>query len=229
MDGGGVGGVFHGAEELLDRLPGAKGPHPNYVTHPIQEAILAHPLRPFHPRAQGVADELMLRGIQVNSGGVRGAWIRNGLIARHERLLRLEETVRKRKITLTEGQIRALEPFDPDFRERHIEVHATGELAVVDTFFAGPLTGVGKVYIQTVLDCFSRYVRARLYTSKMPVTAVHILNRHVLPFSQEQRVKIRTIILKRQPARVLPSEEHPYDLSPQLQDIKHRTTRAGRP
>ena len=100
----------------------------------------------------------MLRGLQVSSGGVRGVWMRNGLKTRHERLLRLEETVRKRKVKLTEEQIQALERFDPEFCERHIEVHATGELVAVDTFFAGTLKGVGKVYIQTVLDCFSRYV-----------------------------------------------------------------------
>ena len=107
----------------------------------------------------------MLRGLQVSSGGVRGVWIRNGLKTRHERLLRLEETVRKR-IKLTEEQIQALECFDPEFRERQIGVHARGELVAVDTFFAGTLRGVGKVYVQTVLDCFSRYVWARLYTSK---------------------------------------------------------------
>ena len=122
----------------------------------------------------------MLRGLQVSSGGVRGVWIRNGLKPRHERLLRLEETVRKRKIKLTDEQIQALERFDPEFRERHIEVHATGELVAVDTFFAGTLKGVGKVYIQTVLDCFSRYVWARLYTLKMPVTAVQILKTEVV-------------------------------------------------
>ena len=80
------------------------------------------------------------------------------LKTRHERLLRLEETVRKRKIKLTEEQIQALERFDPEFRERHIEVHATGELVAVDTF----------------------------YTSKIPVTAVQILNNHVLPFFEER-------------------------------------------
>ena len=42
----------------------------------------------------------------------------------------------------------------------------------VDTFFADTPKGVGKVYIQTVLDCFSRHVWARPYTSKMPVSAV---------------------------------------------------------
>ena len=64
----------------------------------------------------------------------------------------------------------------------------------MDTFFAGTLKGVGKVYIQTVLDCFSRYVCARLYTSKMPVTAVQILNNHVLPSFEKQGVKIQTIL-----------------------------------
>ena len=87
-------------------------------------------------------------------------WSRNKRQTRHHRLLRLEETVRKRKIKLTEEPMQALERFDPEFRERHIEVHATDELVAVDTFFAGTLKGVGKVYIQTVLDCFSRHVWA---------------------------------------------------------------------
>ena len=185
---------LHSADGLLDRLPGAKGPHPNRVPAPVEEAILAHALE--HPthRAQRVADELMLRGIQVSSGGVRGVWMRNDLQTHHHRLLRLEETVRKRKIKLTEEQIQALDRFDPEYRERHIQVDATGELVAVDAFFAGTLKGVGKVYIQTVLDCFSRYVWARLYTSKMPVTAVQILNNHALPFFEKHRVKVQTIL-----------------------------------
>ena len=161
---------------------------------PVEEAILAHALEHQTHGAQRVADELMLRGIQVSSGGVRGVWMRNDLLTRHHRLLRLEETVRKRKIKLTDEQIQALERFDPEYRERHIEVNATGELAAVDTFFAGTLKGVGKVYIQTVLDCFSRFVWARLYTSKMPVTAVQILNNHALSFFEEHAVKVQTIL-----------------------------------
>ena len=97
-------------------MPGAKGPHPNRVAPPIEKAILAHALK--HPThgAQRVADELMLSGLQVSSGGVRGVWSRNKLQTRHHRLLRLEETVRKRRIKLTEEQIQALERFDPEFR-----------------------------------------------------------------------------------------------------------------
>ena len=58
---------------------------------------------------------------------------------------RATATVRKRKIKLTEEQIQALERFDSEFRERDIEVHATGELVAVDTFFAGTLKGWSPV------------------------------------------------------------------------------------
>ena len=85
-----------GADGLLDRLPGAKAPHPNRVPAPVEEAILAYALEPRLHGAQRAADELMLKGIQVSAGGVRGVWIRNDLQTRHHRLLRLEETVRKR-------------------------------------------------------------------------------------------------------------------------------------
>ena len=155
--------------------------------------------------------------------------IRNKLQTRHHRLLRLEETVRKRRIKLTEEQIQALERFDPEFRKRHNEVHATGELVAVDTFFAGTLKGVGKVYIQTMLDCFSRHVWARLYTAKMPVTAVQILNNHVLPFFEEHRVKIRTILSDNGREYCGRPDKHPYEFFLQLEDIEHRTTKVGRP
>ena len=93
-----------------------------------------------------------------------------------------------------EEQIQAPERFDPEYRERHIQINAIGGLVAVDTFFAGTQKGVGKVYIQTVLDCFSRFVWARLYTSKMPVTAVQILNNRALPFVEAHDVKVQTIL-----------------------------------
>ena len=66
----------YGAEGLIDRLPGAKGPHPNRVPEEIEQAILDHALEhPSHGPLR-VSHELMLQGIQVSSGGVRGVWSR---------------------------------------------------------------------------------------------------------------------------------------------------------
>ena len=56
----------YGAEGLIDRLPGARGPHPNRVSEAIEQAVLA--------------------------------------------------------------QVRLLERYSPEFRERHIETTHTGEL-----------------------------------------------------------------------------------------------------
>jgi transposase InsO family protein len=57
----------------------------------------------------------------------------------------------------------------------------------VDTSFVGTLRGFGKVYLQSVLDRHSRHAWGRLYTSKMPVTAVHVLNRRATLLRSAQR------------------------------------------
>lgn len=144
------------AEGLIDRLPGAKGPHPNRVSAEINQAILDHALQhPSHGPLR-VAHELTLKGIQVSSGRVRGVWSRHDLLTRHHWLLRLEKHVSGKKIDLTDEQTRLLERFSPEFREGHIETHHTGDLVSVDTYFVGHLKGVGKIYLQTIIDCYSR-------------------------------------------------------------------------
>ena len=95
--------------------------------------------------ATRVEQELRLKGIAVSSGGVRGVWQRHNLLTKHQRLLRLEKATGERKIELKDDQIRLLERFSPEFRERHIEAPFTGALVAVDTFFVGALKGVGKV------------------------------------------------------------------------------------
>jgi hypothetical protein len=67
-----------------------------------------------------VAQQLAFEGVQVSLAGVRGVWSRHKLLTKHERLLRLEQTVAKRRIKLSDEQIRLLERFSPEFRERHI-------------------------------------------------------------------------------------------------------------
>src|SRR5512133_3953988 len=74
-----------GADGLIDRLPGPRNPHPNRVPEAVEQAILDHALA--HP-CQGpmrVGQELVLRGIQVSAGGVRGVWQRHDLLTKHDR------------------------------------------------------------------------------------------------------------------------------------------------
>jgi hypothetical protein len=202
----------YGADGLIDRLPGAKGPHPNRVAAEIEAAVLAHGLEhPCHGCTR-VEQELRLKGLQVSSGGVRGVWQRHGLLTKHERLLRLEKETAERQLTLTDEQMRLLERFSPEFRERHIEAPHTGSLVAVDTFFVGTLKGVGKLYLQTSIDCHSRYAWARLYPSKLPMTAVHLMNGDVIPTFEEHGAKIETVLSDNGRAFCGRPDQHPYEL-----------------
>lgn len=134
-----------GVQGLIDRLPGCKGRHPNRLSEELEKAILDYSLEQPTYGCLRVAQQLALRGVLVSSKGVRGVWLRHNLTTKHQRLLRLEEKTRESKLELTEDQIEALERFDPEFRERHIETLYTGYLVAVDTFFVGTLKGVGRV------------------------------------------------------------------------------------
>lgn len=219
----------YGAEGLLDRLPGPKGPHPNRVAAEVEAAVLAHALdHPCHGPVR-VAHELALRGVQVSSGGVRGVWSRHDLLTKHQRLLRLEKATAERSIELTDEQTRLLERFSPEFRSRHIEAPYTGALVAVDTFFVGVLKGVGKVYLQTAIDCHSRHAWARLYPNKLPLTAVHLMNNDVLPTFEEHDAVIETVLSDNGREFCGRPDQHPYELFLQLEGITHRTTRVKRP
>ena len=73
---------------------------------------------------------------------------------RYKRLLRLEERQNGTDLLLTEEQIRFLEKANPCFRERRVESPYPGYLLGQDTFFVGRLKGIGRIWLQAVVDTF---------------------------------------------------------------------------
>ena len=211
----------YGSEGLIDHLPGTRGPHPNRFSEEIEQAVLAYCLKEPTHGCLRVAQSLALEGITVSSMGVRGVWTRHNLQTKHERLMRLEQATREKRVELTERQVRLLERFSPEFRERHIITKHTGELVAVATFYVGQLKGVGKVYLQTVIYCFSRYAWGRLYTSKLPITAVHVLDNDVLPFFEKHDARITTILSDNGREFCGRPDTHPYELFLQLEESAH--------
>jgi len=219
----------YGADGLIDRLPGARGPHPNRVPEEVEKAVLEACLQEPTKGCLYIAQTLNLQGVNLSSGGVRGVWSRHNLLTKHERLVRFEEHVRKNRVKLTDAQIRLLERFSPEFRERHIGTRWTGDLVAADTFFVGTLKGIGKIYLQTVIDTFSRYAWGQLHTSKMPITAVQTLNNYVLPIFEKYKARIDTVLTDNGREFCGRPDRHPYELFLQLEDIEHRTTKVRRP
>ena len=218
-----------GAEGLIDKIKGAKSPHSNRVSEELEKTVLDYCLQfPTHGPLK-TSQQLVLRGIHVGVGAIRGIWQRHDLLSKHQRLLRLENHYRENSIPLTEQHIALLEKFDPEFKERHIKADFTGQLVALDTFFVGTLKGIGKIYLQTVIDCHSRFAFGHMYTSKVPVTAVHALNEKVLPFFEENDCPIVSILTDNGSEYCGRLDGHPFELFLQLEGIEHRTTKVRRP
>jgi len=184
-----------GVTALVESKRGPQSPHPNRVEPEVEEKILAYALEhPTHGQ-QRVANELRLQNVNVSPTGVRSVWLRHGLETRYKRLLRLEQHVqRDTTYVMSERQIELLERHSVDFRLRHVEASRPGELLNQDTFHWGTLKGVGKVYVQVVVDVFCSLAFAKVYSSKMPITACDVLYERVLPFYEELGVPIGAVL-----------------------------------
>lgn len=90
-------------------------------------------------------------------------------------------------------------------------------------------SSVRKVYLQRAIDCHSRYAWGRLYPNKLPVTAVHVMNNHVLPTFDAHQTRISTVLTDNGREFCGRPDRHPYELFLWLEDIEHRTTQVRRP
>jgi transposase InsO family protein len=178
-----------------------------------------------------IANELRKEGILVSSGGVRSIWQRHNLETFKKRLLALEEKAAKEGIVYTEAQLQALETAkrerenDPD----EIETQHPGYLISQDTFYVGYLKGVGRIYQQTVVDTYASVAFAKLYTTKVPVTAADLLNDRVLPFFEEENIPVLRVLTDRGTEFCGSPDKHPYQLYLQLNDIDHSKTKVRSP
>jgi transposase InsO family protein len=218
-----------GVAALVENKRGPTNPHPNRLAPEIEQKILSYSLdRPTHG-PQLVANELRMMGVTVSSGGVRGAWPRHNLETRTKRLLRLEDTARDTTFVLSEQQIKLLERHSTEFRCRHVESSRPGELLNQDTFYWGTLKGVGKVYVQVVVDVFCSLAFAKVYNSKMPITACDLLYDRVLPFYEDLGVSVGAILTDNGREFCGRPEHHPYELLAAMEGIEHRNTKIRSP
>ena len=130
---------------------------------------------------------------------------------------------------LTEEQIRFLEKANPCFRERRVESPYPGYLLSQDTFHVGRIKGVGRIWLQAVVDTYGSFAFGKLYTSKLPETAVDVLYDRVLPFYESQGVKVENILTDNGREYCGRAMIHPYQIFLELNDIEHRRTKVARP
>jgi len=137
--------------------------------------------------------------------------------------MRLERHCRENvTLVLTDEQAKLLERHSPEFRERHVESCASGELLNQDSFYWGTLKGVGKIYVQVVIDTFCSLAFAKCYSWKMPVTACDLLY-------DAQGVSVQSILTDNGREFCGKPESHPHELLLAMEDVEHRHTQVRSP
>lgn len=217
-----------GFDGLIDRPPIPKT-FPNETPQEYKEKVIKLSLE--HP-ARGpvqISDRLRLEGVAVSPSTVRNIWIKENMETRYKRLLRLEEERNGQDVELTEDQIKLLEKANPCFRERKVESPYPGYLLSQDTFMVGTLKGIGRVYLQAVVDTYGSFAFGKLYTSKVPETAVDILYDRVLPFYETQGLRVEHVLTDNGREYCGRPMIHPYQIFLEFNDIEHRRTQVARP
>ena len=217
----------HGLEGLKD-LPPIHKTHP--MTTPPETVRKVLDLSMKNPMwgCVRLSDQLRLMGVSVSSPTIQNILIKNGMASRYDRLLKLEQRAATEKLDLTAEQIRAIEKANPCFRERHVESKRPGELLAQDTFYVGQLKGVGKVYLQAVVDTYGSYAFAYLHTAKVPEHAALVLHNDILPQYQKWGLKVGAVLTDNG-REFCGTESHPYEVYLALNDIQHRRTKVKSP
>ena len=217
-----------GFEGLMDQPPIPKS-FPNETPPEVKKKVIGLSLH--HP-AWGplhISDHLRLEGVSVSPSTVRNLWVKEDMETRYKRLLRLEEEKNGQDVELTEEQIKLLEKANPCFRERKVESPYPGYLLCQDTFLVGTLKGIGRIYLQAAVDTFGSFAFGKLYTSKIPETAVDLLYDRVLPSYLEQGLEVEHILTDNGREYCGRPMIHPYQIFLDFNEIKHRRTKVANP
>jgi transposase InsO family protein len=219
-----------GGELALQEISRKKPCIKNRVEEHIEKAIVDFAIeRPAYGQLR-TSNELKKKGIFVSPGGVRSVWLRHDLETFKKRLKALEAKAAQENLILTEEQVKALEKAK-DEKESHGEIESLhpGYLGAQDTYYVGTLKGVGRIYQQTFIDTYCKVAFVKLYDRKNALIAADMLNDRVIPWYDEQEVKLLRILTDRGTEYCGNRERHEYQLYLAIEDIDHSKTKARSP
>lgn len=202
---------------------------PNKTPNNTEKFIIDYSLK--HPTygKERVAVQLRFKGIIISHGAVERIWRRHNMTNRFKRLLRLEQLHSENGIALSDEQIQALLEHINDVPAEHVFSRYPGYLLCQDTFEVGHIKGVGKIYMQAVIDTYGSFGFAKLYTSKMPTTCADILIDKVIPFYRTMDIPIRRMLTDNGGEFCGKAINHDYELVLNIFGIEHKRIRVGTP
>lgn len=215
----------------LEPTPRRRPRMPNQYSEELEQKILGTTREWPSYSYNRIANGLRLLGVSVTGAGVRNVWERHGLTKRLARFLWLEREVAEGRGTLTEKSLKTLARIKrlAQASDQHVEASFPGELVSQDLYLVGCIKGVGKIYMQSAVDCATSLGFARLCLNKLPIHSVALLHEKVVPFFDEQGLALKTVLTDCGREYVGRPDQHPFELYAGAMSIEHRTTRPASP
>ena len=178
-----------------------------------------------------IAGQLQIEGVSVSPGGVRKTWERQGLVKKLSRYLWLEREVSEGRGIMTERALKAVARLKrlEEATDQHVEANRPGELLSQDLYFVGHIKGVGKIYLQSAVDCSCSVGFARLCVSKQPIHSVALIHERVVPFYDALGVNVGAVLTDCGREFCGRPDSHFFELYLGSLNIEHRTTRPASP
>jgi len=205
-----------GYEGLLDITP-AKPNMPNKVPPDKVQAILDYVIHfPSHGPKR-IANELSHQGIKISDCGVYNVLKRHGLNRKVSRLLYMQQAMGN--VMVTEDYLRTVEPPKPE----HIHADHPGHILSQDTFYVGTIKGIGRIYQQTGIDCYSSFGFAKVYPDKTAKSAVDFLETKVLPVYRSLGIPLDRVLTDngKEYTTHWGSQNHEYEAMLKKHHIRH--------
>lgn len=216
-----------GVEGLKD-LPPVHRSHPQTTPDEVVKLILALSLKYPALGCGHLGDLLKLAGTSLSGPTIQRILAANNLGSKHQRLLMLEEMALGGSIELTAEQTETIERANPCFGERHLESSSPGELLCQDSMCVNYIKGIGRIYMQAVVDTYGSYAFATLQLDRSPEHAVAVLGDLVMPCFERWGLIVSTI-LTGSDSQYCGQGRHPFEAYLALNDIEHLTVKAGSP